>query len=309
MLTEHTDRHILVGITGERVELAPYRIVWLAKLIHSTAFEVVIALVIVLNAVAIALLTLPSLPAEVVKASNIAIQVIFIIYVVELALRILSYGSKPWMFFRRGWNIFDFFVIVSTPLLMRHSELLRLLRLLRLVRILRFLPEVRLLSTSIRKSIPPLFSMTVLIVLMMFLFGMSGTYLFGDEAPGHWGNILISLETLLDLLTLDSFGGYFSEGLEITPWAIPFFLTYMFLIVFIVLNVLVGIVLFAMDQARTEIANEQPAVAQVSSLSARIQSAVADGQLTTEEIEVLRAEVDVLKASIDAIGMVPKTSD
>ena len=307
MNTEHTrDRTIHSRLTNERVALAPHRVVWLAKLVHSTPFELVIATVIIANAIALALLTIPTLPPEVLGLSTTLNTVAFAVYLVELALRILSYGTKPWMFFRRGWNVFDFVVIGATPLLREHAAVLRLLRLLRLVRILRFLPEVRMLTTSILKSVPPLISMSVLIALLMFLYGMSGTYLFGEQAPEHWGTILVSLETLLDLLTLDNFGDYFAEGVAISGWAIPFFLTYVFFIVFTVLNVLVGIVLHAMDQARSEIASEQPAVVQVSAVSARIQEAAADGTLTAEEIRVLRAELDALQASLGSIA--PTTS-
>lgn len=296
------DRTIVVRLTGERVELAPYRIAWLAKLVHSTPFEAAIAIVLVINAVALAILTLPNLRPQVVLTSIVINTIAYYIYVVELALRILSYGKKPWMFFRRGWNVFDFIVVAAVPLLREHTALLRLLRLLRLVRILRFLPEVRVLTGSIVRSIPPLISMSVLIALFMFLYGMSGTYLFGESAPGEWGTILLSLESLLALLTLDSFGNYFEQALAITPLAIPFFLTYVFFIVFTVLNVLVGIVLNAMDEARAEIAAEKPVAVQVAAVSARIQSAAADGTLTADEIAVLRAELDALQTSLASVN-------
>lgn len=295
------DRTITVRLTGERVELAPYRIAWLAKLVHSTPFEAIIAIVLVINAVALAILTLPNMPpAAILISINLNIAA-YVIYVIELILRVVSYGKKPWMFFRRGWNVFDFVVVAAVPLLQEHTALLRLLRLLRLVRILRFLPEVRVLTGSILKSIPPLLSMSVLIALLMFLYGMSGTYLFGEGAPEEWGNILLSLQSLLALLTLDSFGDYFAQAVGITPLAIPFFLTYVFFIVFTVLNVLVGIVLNAMDEARREIAAEKPVAVQVATLSTRIQEAAADGTLSAEEITVLKAELDALQASLDAL--------
>lgn len=296
------DRTITMRLTGERIHLHDYRIEWLTRLTHSVAFEISISIVIALNAIVLALLTMPNVPADfeaTLMPLNLAAYAIFI---VELVLRIASYGRKPWMFFTHGWNVFDFIVITAglVPLLQRHVAILRLLRLLRLVRIFRFLPEVRVLSASILKSLLPLASMTVLIFLLMFLYGMSGTYLFGEADPKNWGNILISLDSLLALLTLDNFGDYFSAGIAITPIAVPYFLTYLFIIVFTVLNVLVGIVLHAMDEARTEIASEQPAVMQVTSLSARIQEAVSDGTLTTAEITVLRAELDALQTSLDA---------
>lgn len=300
--SQGADRIITMRLTGERVHLHGYRIEWLTRLIHSVPFEVFISLVIGLNALALALLTMPDVPADIealIMPVNVAAYGVFI---VELVLRIASYGRKPWMFFRHGWNVFDFIVITAglLPLMQRHVAILRLLRLLRLVRIFRFLPEVRVLSASILKSLLPLLSMSVLIALLMFLYGMSGTYLFGEADPENWGNILISLNSLLALLTLDNFGDYFSAGVAITPVAVPYFLSYLFIIVFTVLNVLVGIVLHAMDQARTEIAAEQPQALQLSALSERIRVAVADGNLTDTEIAVLRAELDALSASLDA---------
>lgn len=296
------DRIITMRLTGERIHLHDYRVEWLTRLLHSVSFEVFISVVISLNAIALALLTMPNVPADIEAVLLPVNAVAYGIFIVELILRLASYGRKPWMFFRGGWNVFDFIVITAglIPLLQRHVAILRLLRLLRLVRIFRFLPEVRVLSASILKSLLPLFSMSVLIGLLMFLYGMTGTYLFGEADPDNWGNILVSLNSLLAILTLDNFGDYFSAGVAITPVAVPFFLTYLFIIVFTVLNVLVGIVLHAMDQARSEVAAEQPQAQQLSALSERIRVAVADGELTDAELTVLRAELAALSASLDA---------
>lgn len=291
---------ITIRLTGERIELHGYRILWLTKLIHSAGFELFIALTLILNAVSLAMLTLPNLTPDTVLALIGFNSLAYAIYVVELVLRIVSYGKKPWRFFRNGWNIFDFIVIGLAPLLREHVAIIRLLRLLRLVRILRFLPEVRVLTSSILKSLPPLMSMSVLVALLLFLYAMSGTYLFGEALPETWGNILLSLESLFALLTLDSFGDYFSNAVSVTPLAIPFFLTYVFIIVFTVLNVLIGIVLHAMDQAREEVANEQPQAVQLALLSNRIRESAADGHLSPEEIALLRAELDALQASLEA---------
>ncbi len=83
---------------------------------------------------------------------------------------------------------------------------------------------------------------------------MAGVYLFGAADPERWGDIGKAILTLTIMLTLENFPDAFLSGLEITPFALVFFLTYMFFIVFTVLNVLIGIVLTAMDQAREEVA-------------------------------------------------------
>ena len=124
-------------------EIEPWRIRPLTKLVYSQPFELLIAFVILINATSLAILTMPDLDPNVKDACEQIDLICFAIYGGELVLRILSYGKKPWMFFKQGWNIFDFIVIAASPLLSGQTAVLRLLRLLRLVRIFRFLPEVR----------------------------------------------------------------------------------------------------------------------------------------------------------------------
>ena len=289
------DRQTFVNAYGGVEYLPSYRIKWLARLVYSRWFEFTIAAVILLNAIALGVLTLPCLSAGTVQSALTIDTIAFWIYVVELALRITSYGKKPWMFFSKGWNIFDFIVIGLSPFFQGQSTVLRLLRLFRLIRIFRFLPEVRILSTSIMKSIPPLLSMSVLITLLLFLYGMAGVYVFGAEAPESWGNIAISMKSLFILLTLENFPVYLEEGLLISPLALPFFLSYVFLIVFTILNVLIGIVLNAMDEARAEDKSAEREHDQLEKIVASLERFIADGKTSENELDFLRGQLAKLK--------------
>ena len=162
------------------MEIQPWRIPWLTRLVYSQAFEFLIAFVILMNATSLAILTMPDLDPSVREACEQLDLICFAIYGVELVLRILSYGKRPWEFFKQGWNIFDFFVIAASPIFAGQTVVLRLLRLLRLVRIFRFLPEVRVLTSSIVRSLPPLMSLAVLIFVALFMYGMLGFYIFGE---------------------------------------------------------------------------------------------------------------------------------
>lgn len=268
---------------------------WIAKIVYSGPFELFVASVIAINALFLAILTMPDIsPAT--RAAAIAIDNIAMgIYVAELVVRILSYGKKPWHFFRHGWNIFDFIVVGLAPLAAGQTVILRLLRLLRLLRIFRFLPEVRILFASIVKSIPPLFSMSVLIGLLLFLYGMAGTYLFGTMLSESWGHIGRSLKSLFILLTLENFPIYLDEAMAISPFALPFFLSYVFFVVFTILNVLIGIVLNAMDEARAEARVQVDQKAALTELSALVDVISADGKITDAEIIQLRSEIDRLR--------------
>jgi voltage-gated sodium channel len=289
------DRQTFVNAYGGVEYLPGYRIKWLARVVYSKWFEFTIAAVILLNAIALGMLTLPGLSAGTVQSALTIDTIAFWIYVVELSLRIASYGKKPWMFFSKGWNIFDFIVIGLSPFFQGQSTVLRLLRLFRLIRIFRFLPEVRILSTSIMKSIPPLLSMSVLITLLLFLYGMAGVYVFGAEAPESWGNIAVSMKSLFILLTLENFPVYLEEGLLISPLALPFFLSYVFLIVFTVLNVLIGIVLNAMDEARAEDKSAEREHDQLEKIVESLERFIADGKTSENELDFLRGQLVKLK--------------
>ena len=287
-------RRILTA-DGEWEEIPPYRILWLAKLVYSSSFELFIAAVIAVNAVFLAVLTMPGI-TDVTRSTAITVDNIAMgIYVAELIVRMVSYGSKPWKFFTRGWNVFDFIVVALAPLAAGQTVVLRLLRLMRLLRIFRFLPEVRVLFSSIVKSIPPLLSMSVLIALLLFLYGMAGTYLFGSTLPDAWGHIGRSLKSLFILLTLENFPVYLEDAMAISPFALPYFLSYVFFIVFTILNVLIGIVLNAMDEARAEARIHSDKDSALSELASLVDEISADGKITNEELAMLRADIDRLR--------------
>jgi voltage-gated sodium channel len=280
---------------GELVEIPEYRIFWLSKIVYSSAFEVVIAFVILINAISLGLLTMPGITDDARRTFEVLDQYALYVYAVELVLRLISYGKKPWEFFRRGWNIFDFLIVALSPVFSGQVMVLRLLRLLRLIRIFRFLPEVRVLTVSIIRSVPPLLSMSVLIFLALYIYGMAGVYLFGEQLPKSWGNISIALTTLFILLTLENFPIYLEEAVLVSPWALPFYLSYIFIVVFTVLNVLIGIVLNAMDEARSENREKAEKLKQLDDIVHEVDDITADGQVTPEEIEHLREKIRALE--------------
>lgn len=252
---------------------------------YGNAFEIVVIVIILANAAALAVLTYSDVDPTVALVATVIDRVAIVFYTVEVLLRIISYGSKPWMFFRNGWNIFDFLVVIAIPLLDASTVLFRLVRLLRILRIFRFLPEARILMLSMIKSVAPLANLAVLIGFLMFIYAMAGVYLFGEANPEQWGDVGAAMITLVVLLTLENFPDSFTSGLEITPFALLYFLSYMFFIVFTVLNVLIGIVLNAMDQAREEVA-------------ASLKTGLSDDEDST----ALRAELDELRKQLDAVA-------
>jgi voltage-gated sodium channel len=294
-MTDHGEMMRKVKAYGEIIEIPEYRIYWLSRIVYSSAFELSIAFVILLNAISLALLTMSDISDGARNSFEAFDRIALYVYTAELVLRMISYGKKPWEFFRRGWNIFDFLIVALSPIFAGQTVVLRLLRLLRLIRIFRFLPEVKVLTISIVRSIPPLLSMSVLIFLALFIYGMAGVYLLGEKLPLHWGDISIALTTLFILLTLENFPVYLEEAILVSPLALPFFLSYIFIVVFTVLNVFIGIVLNAMDEARSENREKIEKLKKLNELAVEVDTITADGKVTDKEILVLREKLAALE--------------
>ena len=267
------------------------RIKWLTNIVYSSPFELFIAFVILVNATSLAILTMPELDESVRRACEQIDLVCFAIYAVELVIRLISYGKRPWDFFKTGWNVFDFLVIAASPIFAGQTVVLRLLRLLRLFRIFRFLPDVRVLTTSIVRSLPPLMSLAVLIFVALFMYGMVGHYLFGDQDADNWGSITRAMTSLFILLTLENFPNYLEAGVAVSPWALPYFLSYVFVVVFTVLNVLIGVVLNAMDEAREENRERAKRLGQLTEIVDEVETMTEDGKISAEEMKKLREKV------------------
>ena len=224
----------------------------LQRLVDSAAFNSVIIAVILANAVVLGLQTYPGIVDSYGGALDLLNALCLGVFVVELTLRIASYGRRPQDFFKSGWNVFDFVVITAAfiPGVRDSSTLLRLVRLARVVRVVRLLPDVRVLIVGVFRSLPPLLSMAALTTVILFVYGMVGWLLFADELPEEWGTIGDAMLTMFILLTLENFPFYMERGMNVHPWSWVFFVSFVLVAAFIVLNVLIGIVLNSMEEAR-----------------------------------------------------------
>ena len=264
----------------------------LARLVDSESFSLAIGAVIVINAVVLGLETFPGLMESYGHVLMILNDVCYAIFVVELLLRFASYGKRPQDFFKSGWNIFDLIVIggVWIPGVRENATLLRLLRLGRIARLLRFLPDARVLIATVVRSIPPLGSIVVLTILLLFVYGMIGWSLFGQALPASWGTVTRAMLTLFILLTLENFPTYLEEALTVTPWATVYFVSYVLLAAFVIFNLLIGIIISSMESARDREAAREAAerAGPAADAAARI-SAIRDA------LEALERDVQLLE--------------
>jgi voltage-gated sodium channel len=222
------------------------------RFVESPLFTALVLAVILANAVVLGLQTYPELDRRHGETLDLLNSVFLGFFVVELVLRMAAYGRRGLDFFRNGWNVFDFIVIAAAfvPGIRESSTLLRLARLMRVVRVVRVLPDLRLLVTGVVRSLPPLGSMVLLTTLIIFIYGMFGWLLFSEELPAQWGDIGRAMLTCFVMLTLEDFPVYMDDAMDVHPWSWIYFVSFIMVAAFIVINVLIGIVLNSMEEAR-----------------------------------------------------------
>jgi voltage-gated sodium channel len=225
-----------------------------AQIANSSRFQGFIFVVIVVNAIALGLQTYDAIDEDAGTLLRIVNEACVGIFVIELAIRITAYGSRPQDFFRDGWNVFDFVVITAAfvPGVRESTTLLRLARLLRVVRVVTVLPEFRIIVSGMARSLPPLGSLALLAVLMMYVYGMLGWILFHEGDPENWGNLGDAMLTLFVMMTLENWPQVMDAAQEIHSWSWVFFVSYIILASFLLFNVLIAVVLTSMEAAREE---------------------------------------------------------
>ena len=222
-----------------------------ARIADSSRFQAFIMGVIVANAVTLGLGTY-DFSSGVDSLLTTLDEVFLGIFTVELAIRITAYGRRPQDFFKDGWNLFDFIVIglAFLPGIRDNVTLLRLARLLRVVRVVSVMPDLRVLLRAMTRSLPPIASLALLTLLLMYVYGMVGWILFHEGDPESGGNIGESMLSLFQILTLENWPQYLDAGQAIHPASWIFFVSYVLIASFLVINILIAIIINSMEEVQ-----------------------------------------------------------
>jgi voltage-gated sodium channel len=207
--------------------------------------------VILVNAVTLGLETFPAVMA---RAGTLLITIDRIclgIFVVELILRLYALGLR---FFRSGWNLFDF-TIVTVSLLPATGgfSVLRALRILRVLRVVSAVPSLRRVVDGLGRALPGMGSVFLLILLIYYIAAVMATKLFGASFPDWFGSLGASAYSLFQVMTLESWSmGIVRPVMEVYPHAWAFFLPFILMTTFAVMNLIVGLIVNSMQEAASE---------------------------------------------------------
>lgn len=211
--------------------------------------------VILVNAVTLGLETFPEAMARAGGLILAIDRICLSIFVVELALRLYALGLR---FFRSGWNIFDFLIVGISLLPATGSfSVLRAMRILRVLRVVSAVPSLRRVVDGLGRALPGMGSVFLLILIIYYIAAVMATKLFGASFPQWFGSLTATSFTLFQIMTLEGWSGEIVRPvMEVYPYAWAFFVPFILITTFAVLNLIVGLIVNSMQEAASE-AEEQ----------------------------------------------------
>ncbi|WP_223421823.1 ion transporter [Tateyamaria pelophila] len=226
----------------------------LAAFLESSNTTRFIMAVIILNAITLGMETSPELMNLAGPLIIMIDRICLTIFVIEILAKLVAYRFN---FFRNGWNLFDF-VIVGVALVPGSGGLsvLRALRILRVLRIISVAPSLRRVVEGFVTALPGMGSVFLLMALIFYIGAVMATKLFASSFPVWFGNLGLSAYSLFQIMTLESWSmGIVRPVMEIYPYAWMFFVPFIMVTTFAVVNLLVGLIVNSMQDAHAEESN------------------------------------------------------
>ena len=254
------------------------------SLVESKNFQNFIIVLIILNGITMGLETSKSIMASYGEIINAFDKLVIAIFTVEIILRITAHKIS---FFKDPWSLFDLFVVVISLAPSSGSfQVLRILRVLRLFRLITVVPQMRKIVAALISVIPGMLSIIGLMSLIFYVFAIMATSLYSQTFPQWFGTLGESFYTLFQIMTLESWSmGIVRPIMEQHPYAWTFFVPFIFVATFVMINLVVAIIVDAMAVLKEE---EKEMIEEVQ---------ISENELKTE-IKTLQNEIQELKQLI-----------
>ena len=221
------------------------------RAIHHPTVQHAIVFLIVLNAALLGLETSPAIVEAFGAEMAFLDHAILAVFILELVLLMIARGLK---FFTDPWCVFDFVVVGIAVIPATESfSVLRALRVLRVLRLINKVESMRKVVAGLLNSLPSLASVAGLTLIIFYVFSVMATNLFGHEFPDLFGSMGDSAFTLFQVMTLESW----SEGvarpiMAKVPYAWVFFLLFILIATFIVINLFIAVIVDSLNNVEKE---------------------------------------------------------
>ncbi len=213
-----------------------------------------IVILIILNSISIGFETSEKIMLSIGNTLLFFDKIILFVFVIEISLKLYAFGPS---FFKSGWNVFDFSIVIIALLLTSGSlAILRSLRIFRSLRLLKNLPKLRFIVESLFHSLPSLGWIFVLLALVFYVFAVIGTKLFGAEFPEWFGNLGASMFSLFQIMTLEGWAEISRTMMMKYPLAYIYFIVFILLASYTTLNIFIAIVVNTMSEVQLRVSSE-----------------------------------------------------
>jgi|SRR5688572_15782593 voltage-gated sodium channel len=222
------------------------------RIVEDRRFEPIMIGLILFNALLIGLETSQTFVERYDGWLSIANDIILGVFIVEAVLKLAAVAPRFSLYFRSGWNLFDFAVIVASliPATEDFALVARLVRVLRVLRLVSTVPQLRLIVATLVRSIPSMGHVILLMSIIFYIFGVTGYHLFHEHDEEHWGTLGKAILTLFTMVTLEGWIDVMETALEVHAWAWIYFVTFIMIGTFIVLNLFIAVVINNLDASK-----------------------------------------------------------
>jgi len=246
-------------------------------LISSSKFNNFILAVILVNAIVLGLQTSKELMRMAGPLLNIIDNICLGIFTVEIILKLIVMRFR---FFLIGWNVFDFLIVgISLVPGAGGLSVLRAMRIMRVLRVISVAPSLRRVVEGFITALPGMASVFVLMALIFYIGGVMATKLFGETFPQWFGTLGESLYSLFQIMTLESWSmGIVRPVMAEHPYAWAFFVPFILVTTFAVVNLVVGLIVTSMEGAHDAEDNKateeyrEEVLAQINALTAKVEA-------------------------------------
>jgi voltage-gated sodium channel len=247
--------------------------------LESARFERFITILILVNAIALGIETSPQVASRFGASLFVLDKLVLIVFAIELLARFFVFRGD---FFKDPWRVFDFVIVgIAAMPASGPFAVLRALRVLRVLRLVSLVPSMRRVIGALLKAIPGMSSIMGLLAIVLYVSAVMATKLFGSISPEFFGSLGASMFTLFQIMTVEGWPDIAREVMAHSPFAWIFFVAYLLIATFMVLNLFIAVVVNAMQMQVDEDHKEEED---------------AHSHVILEEIRALRREIEAMRS-------------
>ena len=285
----------------------------MGRFVASGFFQNGILLLILLAAALVGIETYPRMDEQYGTLLHGMDKVVLWLFVLEAVLKMAQHGRHWHRYFKDPWNIFDFTIVVVCflPVNAQYAAVLRLARILRALRLVSVVPQLQLIVGSLIKSLPSMMYVSILLMLMFYVYAVMGVFLWSGNDPVHFRDLQTSMLSLFRVVTLEdwtdimyiqmwgsdrypfsvgdreAYAGQFNSQASPIIGAI-YFVSFVLMGTMIMLNLFIGVIIQSMEEAQDEQAADE-----------REKHMAESGEITiADELLLLEKELDALQRRV-----------